>query len=67
MKSIWYFVGWLLVTMGAIISASGLYSLVVPPAAPKVFAQYHPDLWWGIFMVLFGLVFVLLNRGKMVK
>jgi hypothetical protein len=67
MKSIWYFVGLLLITMGAIITISGLYALVNPPAQPKVFANLHPDLWWGIFMVVFGLIFTLLNRGKIVR
>jgi FtsH-binding integral membrane protein len=67
MKSIWYFVGLLLVTMGIIITASGLYSFMNPPTETKVFSQYHPDLWWGIFMLAFGLVFVLLNRSKIVR
>jgi len=67
MKSIWYFVGLLLITMGAIITASGLYGLMVPPAEPKVLASLHPDLWWGIFMLAFGLVFARLNRKKVVR
>jgi hypothetical protein len=67
MKSIWYFVGIMLTTMGAIIAASGLYSLVKPPADPKIFAEYHPDLWWGLFMVACGLIFALLNRSKTVR
>ncbi len=67
MKSIWYFVGLLLTVMGAIITASAVYSLVNPPAEPKVLANLHPDLWWGIFMLAFGLVFVFLNRRKIVE
>lgn len=67
MKSIWYFVGLLLTVMGAIITASGVYSLVNPPAEPKVLANLHPDLWWGIFMLVFGLVFVFVNRRRTVE
>jgi hypothetical protein len=67
MKSIWYFVGLLLTTMGAIITVSALYSLVSPPADQKVLSSLHPDLWWGIFMLAFGLVFALLNRRKIVR
>ncbi len=62
MKSIWYFVGLLLTIMGAIITVSALYSLVRPPEQPKVLSNLHPDLWWGIFMLAFGLMFAILNR-----
>jgi hypothetical protein len=67
MKSIWYFVGLLLTTLGAIIAVSGLYSLVHPSAEQKVLANLHPDLWWGLFMLIFGLAFALLNRNKTVR
>ena len=67
MKSIWYFVGLLLTTMGAIITISGLYSLLYPPSDFKILSHLHPDLWWGIFMLAFGLVFVFLNRRKIVR
>jgi hypothetical protein len=67
MKSIWYFVGLLLTTLGSIITISALYSLANPPAATKVLAYLHPDLWWGLFMLAFGLVFLLLNRRKIVR
>jgi hypothetical protein len=62
MKSIWYFVGLLLTIMGAIITASAVYYLINPPAQPKLFSHLHPDLWWGILMLLFGLFFLLCNR-----
>jgi hypothetical protein len=61
MKSIWYFVGLLLTIIGAIITASGLYSLVRPPAEQKIFSHLHPDLWWGLIMLVFGLLFAILN------
>lgn len=67
MKSIWYFVGLLLTTMGTIITLSGFYSLVHPPAETKILSRLHPDLWWGLFMLVFGLVFALLNRRKIVR
>jgi hypothetical protein len=67
MKSIWYFVGLLLTAMGSIIFVSGLYSLVHPPADTKILSRLHPDLWWGLFMLVFGLVFALLNRRKIVR
>ena len=67
MKSIWYFVGLLLTTMGVIITLSGLYALVYPPPEQKMLANLHPDLWWGLFMLIFGLAFAMINRGKTVR
>jgi hypothetical protein len=67
MKSIWYFVGVLFTTLGTIITISALYSLLHPPADQKIFSRLHPDLWWGIFMLAFGLAFGLLNRRNIVR
>lgn len=66
MKSIWYFVGLLLTLMGLIIAISGVYSLFHPPAQPKLLSHMHPDLWWGLLMLAFGLLFALWNRKKTV-
>jgi hypothetical protein len=65
MKSIWYFVGLLLTIMGAIVTASAIYSFMHPPAQPKIFSHAHPDLWWGIFMLVFGLFFAIFNRRNL--
>jgi hypothetical protein len=67
MKSIWYFVGLLLTVFGCIILLTGLYLLVYPPDQPKILSHLHPDLWWGGVMIVFGLVFLLLNRRTSVQ
>ncbi len=67
MKSIWYFVGLLLTTLGAMVTLSGIYLLIYPPAEPKVLSRLHPDLFWGLFMLAFGLTFAFLNRRKTVR
>ena len=54
MKSIWYFVGLILLVIGGVIFASGLYGLIQPPAEKTVLSETHPDIWWGGIMVLFG-------------
>jgi hypothetical protein len=64
MKSIWFFVGLLLTIIGAIVTASGIYSLISPPAQPKIFSHLHPDLWWGLIMLVFGLFFAVFHRRK---
>ncbi len=54
MKPIWYFVGMILLIMGGIIFLSGIYFLFNPPEVEKVLADTHPDIWWGLVMLLFG-------------
>ena len=67
MKSIWYFVGLLLLVMGAIIMLNGLYLLVSPPERETVFAHSHPDLWWGAIMTVAGFLFLFFNRKTTVQ
>jgi hypothetical protein len=67
MKSIWYFVGLLLAIMGAIITISAVYSLLSPPEQSKIFSHLHPDLWWGILMLVVGLLFAILNWRNTVR
>jgi hypothetical protein len=67
MKSIWYFVGLLLAIMGAIITISAVYSLLSPPEQSKIFSHLHPDLWWGILMLVVGLLFAILNWRSTVR
>jgi hypothetical protein len=66
-KPIWYFVGLLLLSMGAIITVSGLYALANPPAQPTVLSHLHPDIWWGAIMLVAGAIFLLTNRKKIVE
>jgi hypothetical protein len=53
-KSIWYFVGLILLVMGGIVFLSGVYQLINPPEVRTVLAETQPNLWWGAFMILFG-------------
>lgn len=62
MKSIWYFVGLILLSMGTVIFLMGIYYLFRPREMHTVLSQLHPDLWWGAFMILCGVVFFWLNR-----
>jgi len=58
MKSIWYLVGLMLLGMGTIILASGVYYYFNPNNVRTVLSSLHPSLWWGGIMVVAGLVFV---------
>ncbi len=57
--SIWFFIGVLLTAYGVIILGSGLYELAVPPLHPVVLANLHAAIWWGIFLLIFGLVYTI--------
>ena len=54
MKSIWYFVGLILLVMGGIILLSGIGLLIYPPETKTVLSEIHPNLWWGGIMCVFG-------------
>lgn len=59
MKSIWYLVGLVLMSMGVIIFLAGLVS-----SEPQkiVLAELRTNVWWGLVMIAGGLVLFLTNR-----
>ncbi len=57
MKSIWYLVGLLLLALGVVITAAGIYHFISPPDVPPVLFSLHPDLWWGLVMIVAGGIF----------
>jgi len=62
MKPIWYFVGLILLIMGILIMATGIYQVFNPPAVKTVLSDTHPDIWWGAIMMFFGLGMYLKTR-----
>jgi len=66
MKSIWYMVGLVLLTIGAVIFLTGIYNLIDPPVVTTAMGHLQPDLWWGGLMVVAGLIFVMTHRNSTV-
>ena len=64
MKSIWYLVGLMLLSMGAIITISGAYHLANPSEVKTVLADLHPDFWWGLVMLAVGAIFFFGGRKQ---
>ncbi len=64
MKSIWYLVGLLLLSMGAVITVTGIIQFVNPPETTTVLGHLHPGLWWGLVMLAAGAAFFFGGRNR---
>lgn len=62
--SIWLFVGVLLVIYGVLITASGIWELINPPAQTTVLGQYHAPVWWGALLLVLGTVYTVKFRPR---
>jgi hypothetical protein len=60
--SIWFFIGALLAVYGALILASGIYGLYVPPTTEVAMPQLHIPIWWGAGMLVFGVIYAVRFR-----
>jgi hypothetical protein len=64
MKSIWYMVGLVLTSMGALIFLTGIYLAFDPSSVKVAMGHLQPDLWWGAVMLVVGSVFIFTHRNK---
>ncbi len=65
MKPIWFFVGLILLIVGGIIFATGIYLYLNPESAKTVLANTYPNLWWGGIMMFFGVLLLLIkDKGE---
>ena len=67
MKPIWYFVGMILMLMGAVVLISGVCYYVNPNEHKTVLSHLHPSIWWGGVMIVFGLIFFLTNKNASIE
>jgi hypothetical protein len=61
MRSIWYFVGLMLLIIGSVIVLAGLVSLVTGAERHTVLANIYPELWWGGLILIAGSVFFVIG------
>jgi hypothetical protein len=66
LKTIWYFVGLVLMSMGSLVFISGIIQLISPTDSSSVLAELHPSLWWGVIMVVIGFIYYITNKNKIV-
>lgn len=57
--SIWFFIGVLLTSYGALIVGASFYDLLSPPVHPVVLANLHAGFWWGAVLLAIGLVYTI--------
>ena len=66
LKTIWYFVGLILIVMGGLVLLSGIVQLF-SPEQPTVLAETYPAIWWGAIMLVVGFIYYISNRKKVVE
>jgi hypothetical protein len=64
MRSIWYFVGLMLVVAGGLVLGAGVTDLLSPPERSTVLSQMRPALWWSAIMIIAGVLFLYANRDS---
>jgi hypothetical protein len=55
--SIWFFIGLSLLVNGILIVGAGVWEIFHPPANPVVLFHLHANVWWGVVLLLGGLLY----------
>jgi hypothetical protein len=66
-RSIWYFVGLIMTIIGLIEISAGIYDLYFPTANDIKLANLHANIWWGIMILIAGLVYIVKNKNKYIN
>jgi hypothetical protein len=64
MRSIWYFVGLIMLIIGIIVVAAGIYDLINPTTQNIRLTSLHTNIWWGALIAIAGLIYTLKNKNK---
>ena len=67
MRSIWYFVGLILLIIGIIVLAAGIYELISPANQNTKLTHLHINIWWGAIITIAGVIYTLKNKNKYVS
>jgi hypothetical protein len=67
MISIWFFIGLLLTLYGILIFGAGIYDLIVPGKHPVVLSELHAGVWWGVLMIVIGVVYIVKFKPKKIE
>ncbi len=64
MRNIWFFVGWILLAIGLVELAAGVYNLFYPSNTGIKLTNLHADIWWGVLIVIAGITYLIKNWNK---
>ncbi len=67
MKSIWYFVGIVLMIIGTIILIKGIFDVAGVTENQTILASLCPNLWWGALMIIFGGIMFFAQRKSVIS
>jgi hypothetical protein len=67
LKTIWYLVGIIITVMGGLVLLASIIDLFISAPAKTVLSNLYPGIWWGVIMIITGLIFLFINKGKVVK
>lgn len=61
---IWFFIGVLLLSYGAMILGYGLYEVITGVLAPVELNTLHTPIWWGALLLVIGVLYVVRFRPR---
>ena len=66
MRSIWFFVGLIMLTIGILVFLAGIYELINPTVQDIKLINLHTNIWWGALIAITGLIYIVKNKNKYV-
>ncbi len=62
MKPMWYFVGWVMMIIGGLVLAAGVYYFFFPIHLDIALRGMHISIWWGAILIAGGFLLTFFNR-----
>ena len=66
MRSIWFFVGLIMLAIGILVFLAGIYELINPTIQDIKLINLHTNIWWGALIAITGLIYIVKNKNKYV-
>jgi divalent metal cation (Fe/Co/Zn/Cd) transporter len=66
MRSIWFFVGLIMLVIGILVFLAGIYDLINPSVENIKLISLHTNIWWGALIAITGLIYTVKNKNKYV-
>ena len=67
MRSIWFFVGLIMLSIGILVFLAGIYELINPTVQNTKLTDLHTNIWWGALIAVSGLIYTVKNKNKYVR